>query len=135
MDAILHTLAEEVDLYPEAPELNVDHDQFITLDEADMLVLVTLRDKGKLLGFHLTMLMSDIFYKHILTGYVSCYFLDKGARGRGVGARMFEYADDVLKDKGAKRVFMSRKIYINNEALFDKLGYTQIESNYTKAMT
>ena len=125
---------KEVDIYPESPRPNVDHDQFIALENINGLQLVTTRESGKLVGFHISSVITDIFYKHILTGYVLCYYLLPEFRGNGNGTRMFAFADESFKKSGVERVFMSRKIYIPNEPLFLKLGYTQLESGYTKAL-
>jgi len=122
---------KEVDIYPEAPTPNVDHDQFIQMGDA--LQVVTARE-NRLVGFHIAFVINDIFYKHIKTAMVSHYYLLPESRGNGNGTNMFAFADDEFKRKGVERVFMSRKIYMNNEKLFNKLGYRQIECNYTKAI-
>jgi len=124
-------LAEEVDLYPENPVPNVDHQQFIDMGGQ----IVCAREEGKLVGFHISAITNDIFYKHILTGYVLCYYLLSEYRGGGNGTKMFVYADESFKKSGVERVFMSRKIYVNNEKMFIKLGYKQLEANYTKCFT
>jgi len=125
---------KEVDIYPESPEPNVDHDQFITLENANGLQLVTARESGKLVGFHISFVVKDIFYKHILTGYVMCYYMLPEYRGNGNGTKMFAFADERFKDRGVERIFMSRKIYMPNEKMFESLGYRQVESGYTKAI-
>ena len=125
---------KEVDIYPEKPEPNVDHWQFIALDEANSLQLVTAREDGKLVGFHISSIQKDIFYQHITTGYVLCYYLLPEYRGNGNGTKMFVYADESFKKRGVERIFMSRKIYIDNEKLFENLGYRQLEAGYTKCL-
>jgi len=109
----------------------VDHDQFIALDNAGLLQLVTARDDGKLVGFHATSILNDIFYKDKKTAFVLMYYLSKPYRGGG-GFKMFKYADDLFKHKNVDRSFMSRKIHLDNEGLFKRLGYTKIEANYEK---
>lgn len=127
---------EEVDIYPESPMPNVDHDMFIYIEGDGKLQVVTARDDSNndLVGFHISILTNDIFYKHILTAAVSHYFLLKEYRGKGEGTKMFEFADKSFKYRGVQRIFMSRKIYVDNEKMFKQLGYTQLESNYTKAI-
>ncbi len=129
---ILPAFFAEVDIYPESPEPNIDHDQFTSLDEAGKLQVVTAREDGKLVGFHISMVLNDIFYKHILTAYVCFYYLKPESRGKGNGASMFAFADNGFKDLSVERIFMSRKIYMKNEKLFDSLDYTKIEETYTK---
>ncbi len=110
---------------------DVDHSQFIALDNAELLQLVTARDEGKLVGFHASSILDDIFYKGKKTAFVLMYYLTKEYRGGG-GYKMFKYADDLFAHKNVDRSFMSRKVHIDNESLFKRLGYTKIESNYEK---
>jgi len=113
-------------------KVNVDHDQFIAMEGIDLLRVITARVEGELAGFHIATITSDIFYKDKMTSYVLHYFIMKEHRGNGKGLRMFEYAEQLNKENNIDRCFMSRKVHINNEKLFIKLGYTNIESNYEK---
>jgi GNAT superfamily N-acetyltransferase len=125
------TMTRETDLgHSYAPE--VDHDQFLGMEDMGMLCVVVARDDGDIIGFHISSIQPDIFYKSIKTAYVLFYYLDRKYRGSGNGLKMFEFADNEFKKEGAQRAFMSRKTHINNEKLFIKLGYNHIEANYEK---
>jgi hypothetical protein len=125
------TMTSEVDIgHSYIPE--VDHDQFLGIEDLGMLCVITARKDGDLVGFHISSIQNDIFYKSNKTAYVLFYFLDKKYRGNGNGLKMFKFADDEFKRNDAKRAFMSRKVHINNEKLFTTLGYKMIESNYEK---
>jgi len=129
---LLPELYVEVDTYPEKPKPNFNHDHFLMLDSTDELFVITAREEGKLVGIHCTYITADIYYKHINTAFVLFYFLKKENRGGGNGTKMFSYAEKVMRLTDAERLFISRKIYIDNEKMFDKLGYSHIENNYTK---
>ena len=131
LDKILPQFFKEVDIYPEEPEPDINHE---LLSSINSLQVITARDDDKLVGFHIAIIENDIFYKTLLTSAVLFYYMLPESRGNGNGTKLFEYAEKIYRDKGVKRVFMSRKIYINNENMFDSLGYTHIESNYTKAI-
>jgi len=135
LKGIMTPFFEEVDIYPEKPTPNVDHEQFIALEEANILNVVIPRVDGEAVGFHIASVQKDIFYKHITTAFVLCYYLLPEYRGNGNGTRMFAFADESFKKRGVERIFMSRKIYINNEKLFKNLGYRQLEAGYTKCLT
>lgn len=130
---LLPSFFKEVDIYPENPTPNINHDELINLDDLGVLQVVTSR-ADKLVGFHISIIRNDLFYQHIKMGYVLFYYLLPDYRGNGNGTSMFEYADQCFKDEDVERVFMSRKIYIDNSKLFKNLGYTQFEANYTKAL-
>lgn len=113
-------------------DADVDHDQFIEMDEMDLLQVITARENDELIGFHISTITNDIFYKDKKTAYVMHYYLMKEHRGGGRGLKLFEYAEKVFNEKNIDRTFMSRKTHINNEKMFDALGYNQIEANYEK---
>lgn len=129
---IVPEFMKEVDIYPESPKPNLDHDQFIDLEEQNVLQVTTARLNEQLMGIHVAAVMPDIFYKHILTAYVLWYYIKPEGRGSGQGKKMFTFAEDQFKKKNVERVFMTRKIYMPNENLFKKLKFTHIESGYTK---
>jgi len=131
LDKILPLFYKEVDIYPENPTPDINHELLSNIPE---LQVVTAREDGKLVGFHIALIENDIFYKTLILACVLFYYLHPDHRGEGRGTKMFEHAEKLYKEKDVDRVFMSRKIYINNEKMFTKLGYTHLESNYTKAI-
>lgn len=122
----------EVDIYPDKPEPNFNHGEFLALEEAGLLQTVITEEEEVFLGIHVSVIRPDIYYQHILTGYVMFYNLLKSARGRGLGKAMFEFAEKVMKEKGVKRIYASRKTHIQSAKMFDDLGYRSFEDNRTK---
>ena len=131
MDVILPSFYREVDIYPENPTPDINHE---LLSSIPSLQVITAREEGELVGFHISLIEKDMFYKTLDLACVLFYYLHRDHRGEGRGTKMFEYAEELYKEKEVDRVFMSRKIYIPNEKMFTKLGYTHLESNYTKAI-
>ena len=131
LDNLSTTMTKETDLgHSYTPE--VDHDQFLAMDDIGVLYVITARKDNDIVGFVIAAIQNDIFFKSIKTAYCLFYYMDKKCRGNGNGFNLFKFADDEFRNSGAKRGFMSRKIHINNENLFSKLGYNHIESNYEK---
>ena len=125
------TMTKETDLgHSYTPD--VDHDQFLDLEDLGLLHVVTARKDNEIVGFHISTIQNDIFYKTVKIAVVLFYYLDKKCRGNGGGFKLFEFADNEFKNIGAERAVMSRKVHINNEKLFTKLGYNLIEANYEK---
>lgn len=125
------TMTEETDLgHSYTPEL--DHDQFLGMEDFGVLCVITARKDGDIVGFHISTIQPDIFFRTKKTAYVLFYYMDKECRGNGNGFKLFKFADDEFKSSGAQRAFMSRKIHINNEKIFNELGYNHIEANYEK---
>ncbi len=113
-------------------EADVNHDDFINMDNMGILRVITARKDNKLIGFHVSMITNDMFYRDKKTAYVMHYYLMKEHRGNGRGLKMFEYAENLNKKDDIDRSFMSRKTHINNEKMFSALGYNKIEINYEK---
>ena len=131
LDNLSTTMTKETDLgHSYTPD--VDHDQFLDLEDMGLLHVVTARKDGEIVGFHISTIQNDIFYKTKKTAFVLFYYLDKKYRGNGNGLKLFEFADNEFKNIGVQRALMSRKVHINNEKLFTKLSYNLIESNYEK---
>lgn len=121
----------EVDKYDGQPEPNLDNELLAAIPGIQVIVA---KEEGTVVGFHVSMISYDMFYKDQLTAYVMFYYMLPAFRGKGRGIGMFNFAETLYKDKGADRVFMSRKSYIDNEKMFKTLGYTHIEDNYTKVV-
>lgn len=131
LDNLSTTMTKETDLgHSYTP--NVDHDQFLGLEDLGFLCVVVAREDGEIVGFHITTIQPDIFFKDKKTAFVMFYYLEKQCRGNGNGLKMFEFADNEFKNSGVERAVMSRKIHIKNERIFDALGYNHIEANYEK---
>ena len=131
LNSLSTTMTRETDLgHSYTPD--VDHDQFLDLEDLGLLYVITARKDGEIVGFHISTIQNDIFYKTKKTAFVLFYYLDKKYRGNGNGLKLFEFADNEFKNIGVQRALMSRKVHINNEKLFTKLSYNLIESNYEK---
>lgn len=129
---IVPEFQKEICIYPEAPTPNLDHDQIIGLESLGLLQVTTARGKSGLVGIHVAIVAPDMFYKPILMAYVIWYYVKPEDRGKGHGLSLFSFADKQLKQRGAERLFITRKIHMPNENLFKKLDYPQIECGHTK---
>ena len=122
----------EVSSYP-GIELNPGLDRFLMAEERGMLVLVTARDDGKLVGYALDFVMPHLHYAQITVAACDLYYIlpeyrAKCARGlmrtiERVDAEMGAYA----------RVTRAKKT--NRAAAFHKaIGYTEHEIGLTKRL-
>lgn len=121
---------KEVDKY-NGLKLNINHELLSSMPEIQTIIA---KEDDIVVGFHVTLITPDLFYQDIVTACVLFYYMTPKNRGKGRGLALFQYAEEQIKDKDADRIFMSRKIYIPNEKIFNTLEYKHIEANYTKAM-
>src|ERR1700744_2960006 len=66
------------------------------------LIIVSLRDKGKLIGYHVSYVGENKHAKGTLFGYEDAIYLDTAYRGKGFAKQMFQEAEKEWKAGGAK---------------------------------
>lgn len=132
IDDLAPELSREVDIYPDVAEPNIDHDKLIAMEEA--VLAVTARDEDdELVGFTVSILTSDVLFKHVLTSYSIIYYLKPEHRGGGNGKRLFVETEKWYDYFGVERSVLPRKLHLDNQKLFQDLDYMPIEINYTKS--
>lgn len=123
---------EEVGMDKEHIPLDPDIDQYIALEKADILHLLTVRDDGKLIGYHKAFICDHIHFKSTKVAYTDLYFLLPEYRKGFIGVNLFKILEGKLKSLGVKKIYTMTKVKKDNSALFDRLGYVKAEYAYTK---
>lgn len=134
IEALLPMFFEEVDKYPHSPKPDIDHDALLDMEMSNSLQVITTRRKEDLVGFHISLIMPDLFYKGTNKGYVAFYYLLPEYRGEGRGTGMFSFADKKFNEKEVEMVYMSHKSYIDCSKMFKSLGYVPFEQNYYRVV-
>jgi len=75
-----------------------------------------------------------LHYKSCVTAIEDLYFVTKEFRKGRVGIKLFQYAEQVLKDRGVKRIVMHTKVHLDNTRLFEYLGYKMTDKVFTKML-
>jgi len=143
-----HVCLEELKgIYPQHwAELAVDKDiqlapnyeAYDRLYAADALVLVTLRDVHRLVGYFLGVIIPELHY----TGCKTCmtdifYVLPEYRGGAGLmtsGLRLFKEAERELRRQRVQRWYANSKLHRDSGALFRRLGFTPVEMSYCKRL-
>ena len=66
------------------------------------------------------------------TAYQLNYFLQKAYRGQGIGGTMFRTAEQHLKEQGIQCVSTGAKKSLPYAAVFEKLGWLEVETLFVK---
>lgn len=127
--AVLHHA--EVNIFYETP-LNINWGQYSRM--RDMYTLATCRVNGQLCGW-----VGYFVYDHLRhIGYKIAkedwYYVKPECRNIGIGTKLFEYAESVLRKKGVKRVMMSCKVDHDHTKMIERMGYQNHEKNFTKVL-
>ncbi len=103
-----------------------------TMKDPNYVVLV-LEAGGKVEGVLVARLVDRCFYKPRLVGQISDVYLMPEYRRRGLGLRLIEEAEKVLRSKGAEMIFAefpSKNMIA--EGFYRRLGFREITSVFAK---
>lgn len=118
---------------PQGADLEIDHEQFQWMCEHGLLHVVTARNDGVLVGYHLTLVRKQL-HRNVLSGYVDAFFLDPEHRKGSTGMRLMKYAEETLKRRGVKWLYTGTKHVKNIGILLEHMGHKAIETQYLKIL-
>jgi L-amino acid N-acyltransferase YncA len=117
--------------------LDVAHDRYQAMCDQDVLHIVTVRDNGRLVGYHVAIVSGHLHYASTLHGITDVYYLlPKYRRGR-TGIRLFQRVEAEMRALGVEKLFTGVKLHTadgQSGRLFEYLGYTPTETLYTKLL-
>ena len=111
-----------------------DYPAYKRMAEAGMLRCITCRNDAQLIGYFIFIVTPHLHYKSCVTAIEDLYFVTKEFRKGRVGIKLFQYAEQVLKDRGVKRIVMHTKVHLDNTRLFEYLGYKMTDKVFTKML-
>jgi GNAT superfamily N-acetyltransferase len=112
-----------------------DYVAYGRLCAADMLKCIVARSDGELVGYALFIVQPHLHYVTCKTAFEDVYFLRKDHRLGRTGIRLFQFAEQALRDAGVNRIIMHTKIHLDNSKLFEYLGYKMTDKLYTKLLS
>lgn len=123
---------EELALDRDKVALDPIYEEYLRMDAAGQMVAVTLRDRGKLVGYFVGVAKPHLHYRSCLTLHMDIFYLKPEVRGRMGGIRLFRAVEAEAKRRGVKRLYMGSKMHKDSSRLFEALGYTPIETYFSK---
>jgi GNAT superfamily N-acetyltransferase len=120
---------KELALYPEEIPLSIDEAKYELLDKADILLIVTARDEGRLVGYWLWFIMPHPHYAAAgPMALTDMYFVLPEYR-RGVGAKLEVASEAEYTKRGCVKAITSCKAHRDHRPFFERLGWEL--SDYT----
>jgi GNAT superfamily N-acetyltransferase len=132
---------EEIALNKDKIKLAIDKDRYKHLYDSGILHIVTVRDAneqkwsydpGKLIGYHVSMIVPHLHYKNDLHGMTDIFFIHPDYRKGRIGIEMFKFVEKSLKERGVVKLMTAVKLHKDIGAIFERLGWTEIERLYSK---
>ena len=123
---------KELALHQEEIPLSIDEAKYEALDKGGILLIITARDSGELVGYYLWFLMPHLHYcASGPMGLTDMYFVLPEYR-KGVGARLFIFSEIELRKRGVVKAITSCKAHSDHSALFDRLGWVLSDLTFVK---
>lgn len=115
-------------------EPNFNWELYKTYANAGILCLVTVRDKTKLVGYHLSFIFPYIHQQDELSAFMDIFFLYPEYRNKHIGKQMFIHAEKIYKEKGVKRIRAGYRLSKPLSNMYSSLGYKEIEITTEKVL-
>lgn len=109
-----------------------DVKMYQTLENADMLQIVTARDHGRLVGYMLFTVHPHGHYADTLCGFEDSYYLLQSHRRGWNGIRLIKESIALLKQRGVQRIFIHTKKSLDKGRLLNFLGMTHTDEIFSK---
>lgn len=100
-------------------------------EAAGEVMVVTLREAGRLVGYFCGMIGPGLHYATCLTLIMDIFFVHPDVRGRHGGIRLFRAVEKEAKRRGVQRMFVGSKMHKDTSRLFNALGYHPCETSYS----
>jgi GNAT superfamily N-acetyltransferase len=108
--------------------------QYHVYDERDaqgMVMAIALRDAGELVGYFIGFVAPGLHYSTCLTLQLDIFWIHPDHRGQKGGFMLFKAVEAEAKRRGVQRMFVGSKTHLDASFLFEKLGYTKVETVYS----
>lgn len=124
----------EVRANSQPDHLDLNSERYEYLEENGTLVVVTVRDGGKLVGFSGWTIIAHHQYQHVLTGVDDSWYLVPAYRQGSLGLKLFQAAQAALKAEGCEYVIASTSVAKNVEVLLIREKFEPFEIMYAKRL-
>lgn len=124
----------EIALDQDSIKLDVDTDAYRELDQKKLLLIVTARDDGKLIGYHKSFIKPHIHYRTSVTAYVDIFYIHPDYRKGMTAVKMFRAVEVEMRKIGVQKIYTGAKVHFDLSPLFKRLGYRHIENVYSKLL-
>ena len=123
---------EELALNKDKVPLDPQYDVYAARDAAGQVMVVTLRDAGRLVGYFIGFVAPGLHYQTCLTLTMDIFWTHPDIRGGFGGVRLFRAVEKEAKRRGVHRMFYGSKLHKDASRLFDFLKMEPVETYYSK---
>ena len=123
---------EEIATNKETIKLNPDWDLYYALEDRGNLNIYTAREDGRLVGYFVVIVGSNLHYKDHMFAENDILYLHPNYRQGWTGIRLLKFAEKALKEEGVSVIKINTKVHKPFDPLMEWLDYRLTERVYTK---
>lgn len=106
--------------------------RYIELEQSDILHILTVRHKGRLVGYHFNFVYPHMHYASTLCSFSDMFFILPQYRQGFNGIKFFIENEKMLKVIGVKKMFVMTKVHKEVQPVMKRLKYKFIERIFSK---
>jgi hypothetical protein len=125
---------KEIAAYQDKINLAPDWKKYKQLDEAGILNIFTMRDKGILVGYYICMVLPNLHYSEDLYSVNDIVLIKPEYRNQLNGVELFLYVEEEMLKLGVSVMTMHMKTSLPFDKLCEGLGWDYMERLYTKCL-
>lgn len=122
---------QELALNQDKVPLSPQFDKYISAEHSGELLFIGLRNAGELIGYFIGFVAPGLHYSTCLTCQMDIFYVHPDHRGSGAGFQLFKFVEDQCKKRGVQRLFVGSKLHKDASWLFERLGYSPVETYYS----
>jgi GNAT superfamily N-acetyltransferase len=123
---------EELALNKDKVPLDPMYDVYDKRNEMGQVMIVTLREAGRLVGYFIGFIAPGLHYKTCLTLTMDIFWTHPDIRGGFGGVRLFREVEKQAKRRGVHRIFYGSKLHKDSSRLFEFMKFEPVEIYYSK---
>ena len=122
---------DELALNRDKVPLSPQYEEYLRRDALGMVVTITLRKDGQLVGYWSGFKAPALHYSTCLTLHMDIFFVHPDYRDGSAGIKLFKAMEKEAKRQGVQRLFVGSKVHKDASRLFEALKYTKVETTYS----
>lgn len=112
--------------------LNPDVPRYMAMEAAGILLPISAREDGGLIGYSVSVLLPSLHYKDHIYAMNDVIFVAKEHRKGTVGIRLIKFTEEELRKRDVSVYCINSKVHAPFFSVLERLGFTDTEHQYTK---
>lgn len=125
---------KETEIDTEDVPVSVWKDAYKEMYDNGVLHIVTVRDNGNIVGYHVSSVQPHLNHSDTLMGFTLSFYLRPDYRLSGTGMKLLKFVEKTLEEKGVIKFYLTTKKKLDLGKLFEMLGYRPDEVTYSKML-